>query len=699
MRITSLLALAATTVGFPLLHAQEQLIPKPVEMEVKDSTPFTIDLDTLIYVGTDDKAALEAAKLIQEMIRKGTGLDLAIIEANHHKQPSNSIALYIGTDAGLKDKGKEAYAVSSSKDGGYVIRANAKEGLFYGFSTLMQLLPVSFHDVTANKSQVQWTVGKKSFEMTDYPRFGWRAFMLDEARHFFGEHAVKQLIDQMALLKMNILHWGLVNDAGWRLEIKKYPMLAEKGGRRTDSEIGTWKSGRYSGKPHAGYYTQEQIKDIVKYAADRNITIVPEINMPGHNGAAAAAYPHLSLKAPKATPTDFITNVALDPTKESTYTFISDVMDEVVALFPSPVIHFGGDEVRYTQQWRATPQSEDPYAPVNVAKFEAKDFEAMPILPEIVDFMKKHNLKNMSEVQMVFSNRVSNIISSKGRRGMGWNEIYGIDVNHDGGGVSSLKLDKEAIIHVWKGDINHAKKAIKDGYTIVNGLHWATYLDYSYGSIPLDKSYSFEPVLDGLTEEEAKSVLGPSTQMWTEWTPTRERMHFQAFPRTLAYAEVGWTQKDKRDFSDFTDRFTHYEPILDASGIAYNKNARVPFSRSEYEKSPKLGNWNVKGADMSTLKLDATAAVKMRGDYRVGLFFDGGADGAAIKTVRLLEDGKLIATDTHDAFSGNDKRDIIYKLNLPAYKAGAKYSVEVELKADRGGDSRGTIFMKAPESL
>lgn len=328
--------------------------------------------------------------------------------------------------------------------------------------------------------------------------------MIDEARHFFGEKTIKQIIDQMALLKMNILHWHLTDDTGWRIEIKKYPRLTSIGSKRRESEIGTWNSGKSDGTPHEGFYTQEQIRDIVQYAARRNITIVPEIEMPGHASAAAVAYPFLSLKTPGEVPTTFIVNTAFDPTSEKTYAFLSDVLDEITALFPGRIIHIGGDEVRYDKQWKG--------------------------VPEIEKFMKKNGMKSYADVQMHFTNRMSGIIAQKGRRMMGWNEIYGHDVNGDGGGKAGAKLDTNAVIQFWKGNTGLAKNAIRDGHDVINSLHTSTYLDYSYGSIPLQKAYGFEPVFPGLEEQYQSRVKGLGAQVWTEWISTPERLHYQAFP-------------------------------------------------------------------------------------------------------------------------------------------------------------------------
>ena len=505
----------------PAAFSQEQIIPKPAEITVFHGKPAQLTPASAIITATQDKAFLNRARQLQQMLGEGTGLPLPLKTPG--EAPENAACIIIKKDPALAAKGEEAYSIQSSPRGIILSAAHAK-GIFYAGQSLIQMMPVIFHDRKADKSAVQWNISGAPFNMVDYPRFSWRALMIDEARHFFGEKAIKQIIDQMALLKMNILHWHLTDDVGWRIEIKKYPRLTTIGSRRRESETGTWNSGKSDGTPHEGFYTQEQIRDIVQYAARRNITIVPEIEMPGHASAAAAAYPFLSLKSPREMPTTFIVNTAFDPTSEKTYAFLSDVLDEVVALFPSRIIHIGGDEVRYAQQW--------------------KD------VPEIEAFMKKNNMKSYADVQMYFTNRMSGIIAKKGRRMMGWNEIYGHDVNGDGGGKAGTKLDTNAVIHFWKGNTDLAKNAIKDGHEVINSLHSSTYLDYSYGRISLQKAYGFEPIFPGLEEQYHSRVKGLGTQVWTEWIANTERLHHQAFPRACAFAEVGWTPAGKKDFPD-----------------------------------------------------------------------------------------------------------------------------------------------------
>ena len=672
MRITTLIITALSLGCILPANAQQNIIPKPASVKsFNDQGAYVINDKSCIYLVSPSKELIAQGKFLRQMLSKGTGCPLPLKKGKLIDAPENAIVLHIIKQS--KKANQEAYKLISN-DSQLQIKAPTSKGIFYGTMSLVQSLPLDFHK-DGEKKAIKWQVGEAAFTITDAPRFGWRGIMLDEARHFFGVDAVKQILDQMALLKLNVFHWSLTNDAGWRIEIKKYPRLTSIGSKRKESEIGTWKSGRSDGKPHKGFYTQEQIRDIVKYAAHRQITIVPEFNIPGHSGAAATCYPHLSLKSPKEMPTTFIVNIALDPTKESTYKFVSDVLDEYIELFPSPIIHFGGDEVRYKEQWAGE--------------------------PAIEKFMKKKGMKNLGDVQMYFSNRVSKMISKKGRRAMGWNEIYGHDVNHDGGGTASEKLDKNAIIHLWKGDWGLARHAIKEGYNLVNGYSMYTYLDYSYSSVPLDKAYSFDPVdsIGGLSEKERKQVLGVQAQMWTEWTPTLDRMQFQAFPRSVAYAEVGWTQPELKNYKDFGARLQTYNKIMDAHGIKHNADAHVAFSRTDYDKSPKLGNWNPESFSGSAISYDATPYMNLKGDYSIAFFYDKGEDGGVIKGVALYENGKIISQDKHEAFSGHEKRNIDYKLKLPALKSGASYSIKVIYEKKPSRDSHGSIYIKAPEVL
>ena len=657
----------ALSACLPAAFSQEQIIPKPAEITLFTGSPARLTPDSLIITETQDKAFLDQAGQLQQMLSAGTGLPLPLKPAGQASKKAACIV--IKKDPALAARGEEAYSIQSSPSGIILSAADAR-GIFYAGQSLVQMMPSVFHDRTGDKSAVRWNISETPFHITDYPRFSWRALMIDEARHFFGEKTIKQIIDQMALLKMNILHWHLTDDTGWRIEIKKYPRLTSIGSKRRESEIGTWNSGKSDGTPHEGFYTQEQIRDIVQYAARRNITIVPEIEMPGHASAAAVAYPFLSLKTPGEVPTTFIVNTAFDPTSEKTYAFLSNVLDEVTAIFPGRIIHIGGDEVRYDKQWKG--------------------------VPEIEEFMKKNGMKSYADVQMHFTNRMSGIIAQKGRRMMGWNEIYGHDVNGDGGGKAGAKLDTNAVIQFWKGNTSLAKNAIRDGHDVINSLHTSTYLDYSYGSIPLQKAYGFEPVFPGLEEQYHSRVRGLGAQVWREWISTPERLHYQAFPRACAFAEVGWTPAGKKDFPDFKKRLKAYSERMDLMGIKFARNVISQIDKSDFFNTPRIGTWTPATLTREEHSFDVTKLVKASGKHTVTLLYDKGAHAIEIESVALYENSREVSRDAHAGRSGAHKENIQYILNAPEPRQGATYTVKAKFKGDGGRDSHGTVYFETP---
>ncbi|MFV0266805.1 MAG: beta-N-acetylhexosaminidase [Draconibacterium sp.] len=435
--------------------------------------------------------------------------------------------------------GEEGYRLVAKKKT-ITIKANGSKGQFYGVQTLLQLV---------NEATVA------AVEIEDVPAFGWRAYMLDESRYFHGETFVKQVLDQMAKLKMNVFHWHLVDDAGWRIEIKKYPLLTKVGGTRDDSEIETWKSGKTAGEPHSGFYTQEQIKAIVQYAAERNITVVPEFEMPGHSSAAIAAYTWLGTAGKDIdVPVTFGRHYDnYDVTKPEVEQFVKDVLNELFELFPSEVIHIGGDEVGY-KVWE-----------------ESK---------HVQQYMKENGINTPADLQIAFTNKISKFIESKGRRMMGWNEIMGVNIHK---GFEEKKDDKEAetelaknvVVHFWKGDINLITDAAQKGYSIVNSLHSNTYLDYSYKNISLEKAYGFYPIPEDLNEEYHKNIFGLGCQMWSEWTPTNKDVERQTYPRIAAYAETGWTNKDNKDYARFRKAMDNLTQSWNKLNISYGPLDKV----------------------------------------------------------------------------------------------------------------------------
>jgi hexosaminidase len=520
-----LLAFLITNTGV----AQESvtIIPQPNSVERSEHS-FTITDDTPIVV---DKHNKKNAYYLQNSILPAFKMPIV-------SQGSKGIILKVDKDL-LVDLGEEGYHLEVDRNS-VSISGSTEAGVFYGIQSMLQMLPLDLKESRENLELA-------AVNIIDHPRFSWRAFMLDESRHFKGMAQVKKLLDQMALLKMNVFHWHLTDDQGWRIEIKKYPKLTDIGAYRKNSQRGGWGSDKRSGEAHGGYYSQEQIKEIIAYAALRQITIIPEIEMPGHASAAIAAYPWLgTIGELKEVPVVFgklpdSYNVA-DP---RVYEFIQNVLSEVMDLFPCHIIHIGGDEVKF-DAWK-----------------ESKMVQG---------FMKENGLQSPADLQIYFTNKISKFLDKNDHRMMGWNEIMGQNVHEwqsDKDYEVKSTLATSAIIHFWKGNIDLINDAVSKGYDIVNSHHVNTYLDYSYEHISLQKAYDFDPIPDGLDKRYHDKVLGSGCQMWGEWIPTVADMDRQVFPRLAAFAEVGWTNTDNKDFNTFR---TNLEKILkrwEKQGIAF----------------------------------------------------------------------------------------------------------------------------------
>ncbi|MDD4636195.1 MAG: beta-N-acetylhexosaminidase [Bacteroidales bacterium] len=409
------------------------------------------------------------------------------------------------------------------------ITANSKEGLLYGMQTLRQLTKKNNGRIIISGCTI-----------SDTPQFPWRAFMLDESRHFQGIEVVKGLLDEMARLKMNTFHWHLVDDPGWRIEIKKYPELTSVGSKRDYTTPNLtpqqWDSAYATRKM---YYTQDEIREVVKYAGDRGIKIIPEIEVPGHASASIAAYPWLgssSRKENKAVWGDLY-NVT-DPKVEA---FIHNVLDEVIKLFPSKIVHIGGDEANYSH-WQNS--------------------------EEVVRFMKENNIPTFSDLQLYANNRLSAYLASKGCRMIGWNEITGDNIRGEANvqASQSEKLAPGTIVQFWDGEISLVNKAIAKGYDVVNSNRMFTYLDYTYDGISFEKAYSFNPVPEGVSKKDQTKIYGFGCQMWGEFTPNTDRLYYQTFPRIAALAECGWTPYETKNYTDFRERFKKIEVIWKEKG-------------------------------------------------------------------------------------------------------------------------------------
>ncbi len=529
--ILALLSFSCSEKNRTFSASEISIIPNPAELVLADESFAFADGQTISVENDEQKSA---SRYLTELVAKTANINVKNAESG-----SKSAIKFTKAD-NLEPEAYELYVTPQEIE----IKANDGAGYFYGVQSLNQLLT---ENKSPSSSEMQWLI--PSLTIKDAPRFGWRAYMLDEARYFHGEEFVKQMLDQMALLKMNVFHWHLTDDAGWRMEIKKYPKLTEIGSKRSDSEIGTWKSGKLAGEPHSGFYTQEQIKNIVAYAAERHITVVPEFEMPGHASAAIAAYPWLGTEGKEIeVPALFGRHYDnYDVTNPKVVQFIKDVLTEMFELFPSEVIHIGGDEVGY-KVWE-----------------ESK---------HVQKYMRENRIKTPADLQIIFTNGISQFIEQNGRRMMGWNEILGVNVHTDfeekkNDAAAETELAKNVVVQFWKGGVELIAQAAQEDYTIVNSSSSHTYLDYSYDDISLEKAYSFNPIPEGLEKKYHKNIYGLGCQMWSEFTPTNKDIEHQTFPRIAAFAEVGWTDESNKDFDHFKTGLKKLQAYWDELGINY----------------------------------------------------------------------------------------------------------------------------------
>ena len=445
--------------------------------------------------------------------------------------PKNSVAknqaIHLSLRKNIKLLGQEGYFLKiSTKE--ISIEGTTPAGIFYGIQTLRQFLPPELERGECRGIQA---CTLPCVEITDFPRFTWRGFMLDEGRHFLGKEIVLRTLDLMALQKLNVFHWHLTEDQGWRIEIKKYPLLTKIGSHRPGT--GTLFKGHHDGVSHGGFYTQVEIKEIVAYAAERHILIVPEIEMPGHCLAALASYPNLSCMGG---PFDVATNFGIFPDlfcagKDFTFTFIEEVLSEILELFPSPYIHIGGDEA-FSKRWKKCPDCQSR--------------------------IRQEGLKDETELKVYFTNRIIAWLAEKGRRAIGWNEIMQEGVR------------QEAIVQYWLGKKEKVEEEIRAfARDVIISTYLNTYLDHSHALTSLKDAYEFEPIFPGLSETEGAHILGLEPPLWTEWVQDQDRLDFQMYPRLTAFAETAWSSREGKYFKDFQSRLMKFLIRLDMLGVAY----------------------------------------------------------------------------------------------------------------------------------
>jgi len=552
-----------TTTFFCLTLSAQQvtpaIIPEPVQVSVLSGS---WQLPSRVSVQVPADAASQASlQALRVRLQEAAGI---IVEP---AQPGTAAAVRMEllprADTRL---GKEGYLLTVN-DQGVLIRANQPAGLFYGVQTLLQLLPKEIESRTL-QTGIRWEI--PAVDILDYPRFGWRGLMMDVSRHFFTKEEVKRFIDEMARYKFNLMHWHLVDDEGWRIEIKSLPKLTEVGAWNVKrvGTFGDFKPVRPDEpRTYGGYYTQDDIREVVQYARERFVDILPEIEMPGHSLAAIASYPELSCTADAVNykvrsgekimdwsthPFSALIDNTLCPANEKVYPFIDKVMTEVAQLFPFPYIHTGGDEC-------------------------AKNFWEKS--PAIKTLMQREKLKTMDAVQGYFENRVEQIVNSKGKKMIGWDEI--LDA-----GVSST-----AAIMSWRGT-EKGIQASKKGHEVVMSPTTYTYLDYMqsdeimepkvYASLRLSKTYSYEPISEGIQEKMVKGVQG---NLWAEQMYTYRQVQYMAWPRAFAISEIAWSPGEKKNWKQFVQKVEKHHERFNTAEIKYSPAMYDPdFRVSRNEK-------------------------------------------------------------------------------------------------------------------
>ncbi len=514
-----------------------QIIPKPQKLTIANGR-FLLNSNTKIICIT---SLSQEAEYLSNMLSKTLGVDLTIDSTGN---ASGNIQLKI--DSAIDNT--EGYNLSVEYDA-IVISGKTTTGIFYGIQSLRQLLPAEIengdHDIK------ELTI--PAVTISDSPRYAYRGMHLDVGRHFFPVASVKKYIDLIAMHKMNTFHWHLTEDQGWRIEIKKYPRLTEVGGFRKGTAIGLAGTKNapytYDDVPYGGFYTQEEIKEVVAYAGARHITVIPEIELPGHSLAALTAYPQFgNTNGPYEVAKRWgIFTETYAPT-EATFGFLEDVLKEVMALFPSKFIHIGGDEAL------------------------KKEWEESAYAQEVI---KREGLKNEHELQSYFIRRIEKFLNLNGRNIIGWDEIL------EGG------LAPNATVMSWRG-VEGGIAAAKQHHTVIMTPGTHCYFDYyqvgkegqknepitgSKRHTTVEKVYSYEPTPSSLTSEEGKYILGAQGNVWTEYMPTWDLVEYNVLPRMTALSEVVWSSKKNRDWEDFNSRLQHIVKRYDALGYNYAKHS------------------------------------------------------------------------------------------------------------------------------
>ncbi|GAA4306522.1 beta-N-acetylhexosaminidase [Compostibacter hankyongensis] len=561
--MNKIILLAALFAGlfFSPVQAQQKaadavhLIPEPVSLHT-GTGHFRLSGQTAIVVPAGDAEAQKLGKMLGTMLGTPTGYSFPVVSTHSGNQPAIVLALNRSPQSEL---GEAGYTLRVTP-GGVTITANRHKGLFYGMQTLLQLLPpeIESHEKTAG---ITWDI--PAVDILDYPRFGWRGLMLDVSRHFFSKEFVEAYIDQMVKYKYNVFHWHLTDDNGWRVEIKSLPQLTQHGAWRVPrtGRWGTFEKPQPGEKAsYGGYYTQDDIREVIKYAQDRFVTIVPEVDIPAHSLSLISTFPNLSctqLQYPVNPGSPFYKKEdnVLCIGNDSTYLILDKIFTELAQLFPGEYIHVGGDEA-YKGFWEKCPKCQA--------------------------LMQHEHLKNVDELQSYFIKKMEKMLLAKGKRLIGWDEIL------QGG------LAPEATVMSWRG-MEGGIQAAKMNHHVVMSPNSFTYIDLyqgdplvepaTYSMLRLSTCYAFEPVPEGV---DPKYILGGQANLWAESIANERHAEYMTWPRALAVAEAVWSPAKKKNWDGFVQRMESQFPRFDAAGVKYARSAYDPIISGVKDSGGKL---------------------------------------------------------------------------------------------------------------
>ena len=519
-------------------HARYDIIPLPAQLTEKEGV-FSLKSGIPLYVSLQDDAAKRIAEMFAGQIALASGIQLKITDLSTEDSPEHGIVFRLEI---IPELGIEGYSLVVDKNR-VLVRANRVNGLFYAVQTLFQLLPPEIY--STKKEKAEWTMA--CLEITDIPRLPYRGMHLDVCRHIFPVEFIKKYIDLLAIHKLNRFHWHLTDDQGWRIEIKQYPRLQEVAAWRNGTWVGHYSDTvGYDTIRYGGYYTQEEIKEVIAYAAAKYIEVIPEIEMPGHASAALAAYPWLGCKKDTTYTVVGTWGVFEDVfcTTDDVFTFLEGVLSEVVELFPCEYIHIGGDE-----------------CPKNHWK-KCQHCQAM---------IKKYKLKDEHGLQSYFVQRMEKFVNALGKKIIGWDEIL------EGG------LAPNATVMSWRGEKGGIEAAMQNHEVIMSPTSYL-YFDYYQsdnkaeeplaigGLVPLEKPYSFNPVPESLPLDKQRYIIGVQANLWTEYIPDAAQAEYMAYPRASALSEIAWTANERKDFDAFCRRLQTQFKRFDYIGVNYAKH-------------------------------------------------------------------------------------------------------------------------------